>query len=415
MKRLFLLMLILPAALYASGTDWATHVFDHRGPGSALSNPAFLAEETRTAMGIQLAGIAGFGLTASNNSFSVGFWNSHIAGDKFWDRSDTRAILARIPSSGLSLQADFGLPVLGVRYRNFAFNAEALATVHANVPKCVAEIALVGSKLGKNYSLNDLIGESLALSDVSLSYGRIIPQDYLPQLSAGLAFHYYQGFAYTDTRQSTAGFVVTDHLIQGNGSFQNVLATDGRGFGADLGVAAKLSEDGRWKAALAVQRIGATMSWNVKETETAHMRTSMAGLDFDSLDNKEYTDRAFASEDTTIKGGTAKLHLPLTLRASGSYQLFPNLSVAGIVNALTTSSPLGPAGIEAGAATSYSPLRWAAIEGGMLFGGPHSSLFSFGTGLRFRYYELDLNFSSAGGMFTSAHGVGASFSQRFYF
>jgi len=415
MKHLLLLILALPMILHAAGTDWVTQALDHRSARCALSNPALLAEPTPTAMSISIAGISGFGLTASNNSFSVGFWNSHIAGDKFWDASDTRAILNRIPRTGLSLDAEFGLPVLGVRYRNFALNVDALGVGHVNVPKSVAQIALAGCKLDDHYSLDDLIGESLAMSDVSLSYGHIIPQDYLPELSAGLAVHYYQGFVYTDSRNSTAGFLVTDNLIQGDGEFENVLATNGRGFGADLGMAATITDDGKWKAGVAVQRIGANMSWQVQQTDYATFHTSMEGVNFDSLNASGYGDRAFSHEDTTIKGGTTKLRLPLTIHASGLYQPFANLTIEGLVDALTSDSPLGRAGIAAGAATQYLPVHWAVLQGGILLGGPHTSLFSIGTGLRFRHHELDLNFSSAGGMFTSAHGVGASFSQRFFF
>jgi hypothetical protein len=406
-----LLLLALPLLAHAAGTDWSNQVFDKRGPRSALENPALLAEQTSTPFGFEIAGV---GVTASNNSFSVKFWNSRIAGDEFWDASDTKAILKRIPASGFALQADVDVPVLGVRYRNFAFNVVALAAAHANVPKSVAEIALAGSRLDTEYSLEDLIGESLAFSDASLAYGQVIPQDYLPEVSAGVAVHYYRGLVYTDTRNSTAGFVVTDQVISGSGQFQNIVAKDGSGLGADLGLAATLSPDGKWKAGLCVQRIGACMSWHVNETQTAHFSTNMDGVNIDSLDKDGYADRALVHSDTTLKGGTTRLILPMTVRMTGEYQAFEHLRVAGIIDALTSDSPLGEAGMEAGVASEYEPLRWVVVHGGILFGGDHGSLFSIGTGLRFRNYEMDLNFSSAGGLGTYAHGAGVAFSQRFF-
>ena len=87
------------------------------------------------------------GLTASNNSFSVGYWNSRIARDGYWDRGETRMILARIPESGFGLQLDAGVPVLGVRVRNFALNVQARMAARASVPKAVAQMALVGARL----------------------------------------------------------------------------------------------------------------------------------------------------------------------------------------------------------------------------------------------------------------------------
>jgi len=410
MKRITF-FLILPIMAHAAGTDWSNQLFDQRGPRAALSNPAYLAEETPTAMGFEFAGL---GVTASNNSFSVRFWNSRIAGDEFWDGSDTWAILKRIPAGGFSLAADVDVPVLGVRYRNFALNAGALAVAHANVPKSVAEIALAGSNLDTEYSLDDLIGQSLAMTDASLAYGHAIPQNYLPELSAGVAVHYYRGLVYTDTRNSTAGFEVTDNLISGSGQFQNIVATDGSGLGADFGVAATLTPDGKWKAGLAVQGIGAVMRWRVNETQTAHFATSIAGVNLDSLDKDGYGDRVLSHDDSTIKGGQTHLTLPMTVRMTGEYEALENLRVAGIVDALTSDSPLGEKGLEAGVASEYMPVRWAAFDGGILLGGEHGSLFSMGAGLRFRNYEMDLNFSSAGGLGTYAHGAGVAFSQRFF-
>jgi hypothetical protein len=410
MKRLLIIALCLPGMVFAGGTDWTFGVLGTHGSRSALINPAELAAPCHRSLGIE---IPGGGLTASNNSFSVGFWNSHIAGDGYWDRAEVRQILDRIPGAGLNVQADVAVPALGVQWRNFAFNVQAMAATRMNVSKDIAELALVGNRLSEHYSMNDLIGQSLAVSDYSLAYGRVIPQNLLPEITAGAGVHFYQGLAYTDVKNSTAGFEATSEWMRGTGVFQNITATSGQGFGLDLGVGAVIMP--KLKAGLTLQRIGGQMSWTIKETQEVRFETNADGLALDSLDENSYTDRVFSHSDTTLKGGHATLRLPMVMRMSALYQINPRWSAAALWNAATGSSPFGASGSEAGVATGYYPWTWLTVEGGILLGGSHRSLFTAGAGLRFKRYELDLGFSSAGGVFGGSRGVGFSLGQRLVF
>jgi hypothetical protein len=407
--RWWMLLLLLPSLALAGGNDWIFHVMNAHGPRRALDNPAELGAG-RNRLTIE---IPGGGMTASNNSFSVRFWNSRIAGDAYWDRSETRQILGHIPASGLELQAEAVLPAIGVQWRNFAVNVQALATARMSVPKDAATLALVGNQLSQSYSLSDLVGQTLAITDYSLAYGRIIPQSYLPELSGGASVHYYYGLVYTDTRNSTADLLATEERIAGSGSFENISALSGRGFGVDLGLAAQITP--RLKAGLAVQRLGARMSWSIDETQQVRFQTQNDGLIIDSLDNDSYTDRVFTQSDTTLKGGRTTLRLPPVARLSGLYQINPRWSAGVLWTVRTGSSPFGKVGHEAGVMTGYQTMSWLTVEGGLLLGGPHRSLFCAGAGVRLGHYELDLGFASAGGLFTSARGMGISVGQRIAF
>lgn len=197
MKRLCLLLLCLPLTGFAAGHDWSAALLNPRGPRTALANPALLAC-SGARWGVELPSA---GLTASNNSYSVGYWNARIAHDPYWDAGEVRMLLDRIPDGGFGLQLDATAPVLGIRVRQFAFNVQALMAARANVPRTVAELALVGSHLDKTYALTDLVGQSAAITDGALSWGRSVPQPWLPELSAGLTLHYYQGLVYTNAAQ----------------------------------------------------------------------------------------------------------------------------------------------------------------------------------------------------------------------
>ena len=357
MQRLCLLLLGLPLASFAAGNDWSTALLNPRGPRTALANPALLAVEGAR-WSVEFPGA---GMTVSNNSFSVGYWNSRIAHDSYWDRGETRMILKRIPQSGFGLQVDGTAPVLGVQVRNFALNIQALVAARASVPRAVAELALVGSRLNKNYSLTDLVGQSAAITDGALSWGRTVPQPWLPRLDAGLTLHYYQGLVYTNAAQQGSGLFATDEMIRGSGTFTSDVATRGQGMGADVGFAATVSP--RWRVGLAVQQIGATLKWQLEERRVSTFNTQMDGVNLDSLDEDGYADRALVSEDTTLKGGTVTSRLPLRVQAAALFLANHYWSVAGMANVLTPSSAWGKAGGEGGVAVGYRPVELAAIAG----------------------------------------------------
>ncbi len=411
MKRMsFLMLCLLPTLAFAAGGDWVTRALDQRSPGSALTNPAFLGSYSAQRWGIELPGGGG---AISNNAFSIGFWNTNIAGDDYWDASETQAILDRIPSDGLKVSGGVTAPIIGVRYKQFAFNAQVWGGARADVPKSIAELAFVGTKLNERYAVRDLIGQSAVVSDYALSWGHVIPQRTVPELSAGLTAHYYAGHFYTDAQNLTADLYTTRELIQGSGEFSAITASQGGGFGMDAGLAAVLSS--RYRINLAVQGIGARMGWNIDETTTTTFSTNEAGLNLDSLDNRGYTDRTFASDDTTIKGGTTHSNLPLIVRVGGLFYAHPQWTVAGLFGGILNDSPWAEQGLEAGAAGAWKPLRWAVIEGGLLAGGPHRTMFTIGGGLRFAAYALDINYTMAGGLFNSAHGAGIALRQHVQF
>jgi hypothetical protein len=407
---LCLILLLLPACSLASDGSWTLNLLDRHSPRAALSNPAWLAEPMPTRFSVE---VPGAGAIVSNNSFSVGYWNAHIAGDGFWDAAETRDILSHIPQEGLVLQTEAVAPALGVRYRQWSFNARAMAGVRAGVPKELAEMALVGVKLDRGYSLSDFIGETVVAADYSIGYGRTIPQKWIPTLAAGACLHYYDGLGMTKVLDAHGNLHTSSELLQGSADFRAATSTSGHGFGLDLGLAATLSP--RWRAGLTVQNIGGALKWSLHEIKDVHMEADEAGLVLDSLDSESYTDSVFQSSDTTYEGGRLISHLPTVVCATAQYRIHPRWTLAASLGVATLSTAFGPRRAEVGTAAEFLPRKWAALRGGILLGGAHRSLFSFGSGLRFRRYEMDLDLLWAGGLFNGASGGGAAISQRVFF
>jgi len=380
-----------------------------RGPRVALLNPALLGYPAPTNFGLELPST---GALVSNNSFSVGFWNSRIAGDGFWDAAEVREILDRIPAHGLEMQAQLAATILGVRYKQWAFNAELLGAGRIRVPKDIAEIALLGTRLNESYELSDLIGGSFAIAQYSLGFGHPVKQNIVPDLNAGIALHYYQGLVLAKVDEPQGNLYITDDLIEGSAAFRGGYGFHGQGIGVDVGLASVLSP--RWQVGLVCRQIGATIAWNLEETTEKRFEAGLAGIALDSLDDEGYLDRALNEYSNTTKGGRATLRLPVTLQATAMFVPNSRWSFTGEIGCYTQASPLGKAGGEMGTAAIFHPKRWAILQGGVVLGGPHRNLFMLGTGLRFSHYELDLEFLTRG-LFRSTHGVGVGISQRVFF
>jgi hypothetical protein len=380
-----------------------------RGPGAALINPAVLGNPAPTDFALK---IPGWNLLATNNSFSVGFWNSHIAEDSYWDDGEIRQILDRIPSSGLEGIFHLGFPILGLRYRQWAFNADALGTARVNAPKSVAELALLGTRLDENYSFHDLIGGSFSVIRYSLGFGHPIEQNYVEDLNAGITVHYYQGLVMADVGGSYGNLYLTDELIQGSGEFRTYHGFNGHGIGVDIGASCAPAQ--HWQVGLVCRQIGATIDWDLEETNIESFEAELEGIELDSLEEEDYLDRVLSQKSTTIEGGRRTLRLPVTLQATAMYDLNAQWTFTGEIGVVTKESLMGKDGAEVGTGAIFHAARWAILHTGVILGGAHKSLFMFGSGLRFSGYELDLEFYSRG-LFNSSHGIGMSLSQRIFF
>lgn len=406
MKILLMTITLLMAAapLFSSGLP-----YDARGPRTAAENPALLGFRSTQCTALELPGAGGI---ASNNSFSVRFWNRHIAGDEYWDEDDVRAILDRIPDSGLEVDAELSAPVMGFRYNFIAVNAELVGLGSASVPKEVAEMALVGTKLNEEYVLGDLIGESVALTDISAAAGHSLLRNDKYELTAGLALHYYQGLAAAHVYEFEGDLLVTENTISGAGVFRSAYGLSGNGFGFDLGLAGEFTSG--WTVGLAAKRLGSRIHWNLEETTTETFETDMNGINIDSLDEDGYGDRTYTNETVTTEGGSLSLRLPTEIQTTALYSGFRLWEFASRIG-WYSDSPYTQESLEAGFDIRYLPANWTYLRGGALTGGPHGSLFSFGTGLRLGTYELDLLGIVTGGLGNSAHGAGIGISQRLFF
>jgi hypothetical protein len=421
MKTLLLFLAILIAALTANAqaldpqTLARAGVHDLSDKSNALSfNPAVLGGDRGYTA---LWELPSFGVGATNNAFSVSFWNKHFAGDHEYTTAETRTILDEIPSSGMRGDFQLAVPVFGFNYQRFGFRVTTQAAGRMNLPKELAVLALHGNQIQHVYSFSSLDGTGQAVVDIGGGFAYRFDQDKIPDLNFGAGFHYYQGVALATSHKVSGEFEVDSTgpswALRGEGIFHSVSSTSGNGVGFDLGAMATL--DDRWEVGLSLEQIGARITWDVKENQFMSGYTDSTGLIIDSMSTKGYVDRAFHKVDTTYHGGTVETQLPIVIQANGRYKLKDNLHLLGDMAIRTSTTVQWTAGLEVGAAAEYLPLHWFALQGGMSVGGMWGARFGAGIGLRFSGYVMDLGGAWNGGMFNGARGVSGALSQRILF
>ncbi|MBU0509819.1 hypothetical protein KKH27_13425 [bacterium] len=411
-----LLVLFIAAQAMAQAVDPAslgragTHDLRQKSAGVLGWNPAALGPDRGFRMSFELPSMTG---SAGNNAFSVSYWNKNVAGDRFLTEEDKNEILGRIPGDKLRASGEISVPVVGFTYNRFGARVSVESYQNASLPKELAELALNGNELFRQYGIGKFDLESQTVADVAMGFGYRFDQEQIPDLHFGIGFHYYQGLYLAEIAEANGNLTVTDSLITGMSVVHSVQSNRGDGVGFDLSALAALSE--RWEVGLALRQIGARLAWNVDDNHLITFYTDSAGVLPDSLTGDGSIEDEFHYRDTTYSGGTYDTRLPMIVQANGLFRATPKWTLMGDVTIRTESSPRGPSGIQLSGAGEYMATRFLPLYGGLSLGGPMGWRFGLGAGLRTRTYELDIGWTWNGGLFNSAHGIGVGLAQRLKF
>jgi hypothetical protein len=413
---LLLFLLLFASAAGAQTLDPQTagragvHDLCDKGPAAIGWNSAVLGPDRDFKTTWELPGAAS---SISNNAFSVDYWNSHLAGDRFLTEADKADILAKIPSGGLRGDFQSVVPVVGFGSKRFAARVALENVNEARLPKDFARLALVGDEVNRLYGIGNIGGESQTLLDYGIGFSYQFEQEQIPDLYFGAGFHFYQGLYLAKVAQSEGDLVVTDSLVTGSGVIHTVRSNTGDGVGFDLSALAVLSD--KWQVGLAVRQLSTSMTWDVQRNERISFYTDSLGVSVDSLQHAESVKRNLNYYDDHWIGGTVETRLPVIFEVNGRFKAAARWTLLGDATLRTSNSVRGESGLEAGAALEYQPHPVLVLQGGASFGGPWDSQFGLGFGLRFRHYEMDLGGTYNGGLFNAAHGVSVGFSQKLKF
>ncbi len=370
------------------------HVGLASGASASYYNPANLGLVTHRQTEILLAGV---GLNASNNSFSLADYNNYTG--SFLTDNDKQDILNKVPLEGLIISADAEASAMGVSFSKFSFNMTGFAASEANLGHDVLETLLYGNSFGDTISLNGMYGSGWSYGSADFSFGTPIYTHGNRQLAVGLTAHYIKGLYFADVTKIDATAATLSTGFTGDGEISARTAEGGSGYAVDLGVALDLSKS--YTVGLNFKNFASSINWDKNPQEQGYT------FSFDSLNINNSSDSAVISSDFSRPIASFKSGLPSTIRAgiaktSGKF-IWALDWEQGFKRAPGASSkPQISLGAE------YSLVGFLPLRAGYSFGGRHGSQLAVGTGIRIPLLYIDAAVMTTGGTSASSN-KGAQF------
>lgn len=354
-----------------------------------------------------------FSAAAMNNAYSVSFWNDQIARDHYLTTADKRDIIDRLSGDELRVHANAAAPLAGMTYKQMAAAVSVESAINARAPKELFELALYGNELNRAYELKDFEGESYTMFNIAAGFSYKFEQEWIRELYGGIGFHFYQGIDYEKIVNADGELTVTDSLITGYTIVQRVHADYGDGVGFDIGGLAVFND--QWQLGISLRQLGTSISWDIQKSELKVWEADSAGIIIDSLDDNDYLERVFKTEDAEIAGGTYSSDLPVLIGFDSRFKATEKIILMGSMLIRTETSAQGDAGVEAGIATEISARPWLPLHAGFSGGGSPGWQLGIGGGLRFKNYEMTLGWTWNRGLFNAARGISFGLSQQIRF
>jgi len=367
-----------------------------RGNEAPLWNPANLSFKDNRGFSLNLFSL---GVFVENNSFSLKNYNEYNG--RFWDDQDKDNILSLVPSSGLNMNAQAEASALGLSIGSFSLVSYALGVSDLRFPKDPFELLLVGNQINDTVSLHGTSGEAYAYGALCFSIGKSILRKGGREIGVGVNLKYLQGIAYQKITKASGEVRIQETGMEGESDLILNSAMGGKGYGLDLGIAAKLNR--KWTAGLFLSNPVSRIKWDRKTEERGYQ------FQIDSLNlSNSGNDSVFLSEDYQKDIEPFVTHLPLTVKAGISYQAKKILIgfdwEQGFENGPGVSkTPRLSLG------TEYQAIKFLPLRGGISLGGKEGFSLSGGFGLNFGLIYLDLGIVNKNALMpNNSKGVGLS-------
>ena len=346
------------------------------GVDAARYNPANLGLQGRSPLQVELLGI---GFNVSNNSFTLDDYNKYTGATL--SASDKAYILGQIPNEGLNLKANAEAAALSVGLGKFVFSVSGVGAVDANLNKDIVELMLNGNTFADSVVVTGSYSDGIAYAQAGLSYGRLLYEQGTRQFSVGATVKYIRGIGIEEIIK-LEGLASTQQTgFQGNGEIIARTATGGSGYGLDLGAALKFNHDYTLGARL--ENVLGSIKWNKNAEEHG------TNFSFDTLTINNAGDSAIVSNDYSIKIPSFSTRLPAVMNlgfanTSGKLRWGIDWEQGFNRTAESSTKPRLSMGIE------WLQLGMMPLRLGYATGGGRGGSFSFGSGVNFSPFYLDL-------------------------
>lgn len=347
-----------------------------KGVNAPKYNPANLGLQGFGNFGVELVSV---GASVTNNSFSLSDYNDYTGA--VLTSSDKQDILDKIPAEGLSVDADVRASALTVSLGRLAFSFNGVASADINLNKDLVNLILNGNTFADTINITGSYSEGVSYASFDVSYGFPLYTRGDRQLAVGLTAGYVRGLAIEEIVRLEGAATTFATGFSGAGEAVLRTATNGTGYRLDVGAALKLNKN--HAAGVRFENLISNISWNDNCEEHGYI------FEFDTATVEDFDNDLVTSDDYTKDIAGFSTTLPAVMNAgigktSGRF-LWAIDWTQGFKRAPGSSTkPRFSTGAE------YSLLSFLPMRAGLMTGGDRSTNFSFGGGLRFFGYYLDV-------------------------
>ena len=346
-----------------------------KGVDAAKYNPANLGLDGYRQYGLELASL---GVSLTNNAFTLSDYNKYSGA--VLSTSDKQDILDRIPTEGLSLDADIRASALSVALGSFVLSINGVGAADINLSREIVDLILNGNTFADTIDVTGSYSNGISYAGASLSYGVPLYSAGTRQLAVGFTASYLRGLAIEEI-VSLQGLATTyESGFQGQGEAIVRTASGGSGYGLDLGAAFKLNNS--YTIGVRIENILGEINWDQQPEEHGYI------FSFDSASVEDFDEDFVTSDDYTREIESFSTNLPAVM----------NIGIANTTGRLTWAADWTQ-GYRAAPGTSTKPrlslgleydlLNFLPLRTGFMTGGDRNTAFTFGSGLNFPGFYLD--------------------------
>lgn len=346
-----------------------------KGVNASKYNPANLGLDGYQQYGLELAA---FGASVTNNAFTLSDYNKYTGA--VLSTADKQNIMDKIPTEGLSIDADVKASVLSLALGRFALSFNGVGAADVNLNRDIVNLILNGNTFADTLDLTGSYSNGLSYATASLSYGLPVYSSGTRQLALGLTASYIRGLAIEEIVSLKGSATTLTAGFEGHGEAIMRTATGGTGYGLDLGAALKLSNT--YTTGIRFENVLSRIKWNHEPQERGYI------FSFDTATVDDFDQDFVTSDDYSIDIDAFTTSLPAVMtagfaRTSGRFLWAVDWTQGFRTAPGASTKPRLAVGAEL-RLLSVLPLR-----GGFSMGGDRNTAFSFGSGLNFLGFYLD--------------------------
>ena len=366
--------------------------------------------------------LAGAGLYAGNNAIYPDWINNQLFGGlDLRDPGKKDDFLSVFPADNWNINMAAGINFMSFTLGNFGLSVlQPKVLGSGNLPPAIMDVLFGGVKFEQPKDLSALHLSLLAVSPISMDYGR---QLQLPQLKnivdrfyAGAGLNLLVGLTDIHVDADRLEIITTPDsvLIEGKTTILTNFDLDspapalGTGFSLDLGVVADINS--HLSVSISLKDLFGKITWSERYITENEFSIRLSAEDIDEI--KDYNDeqmdsleQSFTKLDTSYAAGPDKTAYPSQFILGGSYRILQDLIVHASFRHYLNNNYLEGITPQLSFGVEYEPTPVFPIYCGIGIGGLDG--FKWGTGFRLNLgaFQWNTGFGQSGGIFNTSKGM----------